>query len=185
MKTLLQSGCAKQRGFTLVELLIATVVVLVGLVAVAQLIPASVLLNSNNRSDGTALAFAQRVMEAIRAQPMTVNTFSDPQGVVCPLSATCSLGDPTQPQQLVGSPTINFNNAQVIDFSQSTVGGYGFTYIDPNDPTGAINDVRWAVMTTSNPTSGTVTGRRIILGVYRRGMKSPMYPVTIDTMVEK
>jgi prepilin-type N-terminal cleavage/methylation domain-containing protein len=44
-----------QSGFTLMELLVATVIILVGLVAVAQLVPTSVLMNTNNRNDGTAL----------------------------------------------------------------------------------------------------------------------------------
>jgi prepilin-type N-terminal cleavage/methylation domain-containing protein len=180
-----KTGRSRQRGFTLTEMLVATIVVIVGLVAVAQLIPTSVLLNSNNRSDGAGLAFAQRVMEAIRSQPMTVNTFTDTQGVVCPLGSTCNLGDPTQPQVVVGSPIRIAYNAPLIDFSATPVGGYSFTYADPNDPTGAINDVRWAIITTTNTTSGTVTGRRIILGVFRKGMKSVSYPVTIDTMVEK
>jgi prepilin-type N-terminal cleavage/methylation domain-containing protein len=185
MKSLRQSGRSNQRGFTLTEMLVATVVVIVGLVAVAQLIPTSVLLNSNNRSDGAGLAFAQRVIEALRSQPMTANTFADPQGVVCPLGATCNLGDPAQPQVVVGSPIRISYNAPIIDFSATPVDGYSFTYQDPNDPTGATNDVRWAIITTVNPTSGTVTGRRIILGVFRKGMKSVGYPVTIDTMVEK
>jgi prepilin-type N-terminal cleavage/methylation domain-containing protein len=185
MKSNLQIGESRQRGFTLTEMLIATIVVIVGLVAVAQLIPTSVLLNSNNRSDGAGLAYAQRVMEALRSQPMTAVTFSDLQGVVCPLGATCNLGDPSQPQQVVGSPISIAHNAPFIDFSASPVSGYSFSYTDPNDPTGATNDVRWAIITTTNPASGTVTGRRIILGVFRKGMKSPSYPITIDTMVEK
>ena len=84
-----------QRGFTLIEMLIAVVVVLFGLVAVAQLVPTSVMLNSNNRNDGTALAFAQREMEAMREQPLSAITLTDPQGIVCPSGQTCQLGDPT------------------------------------------------------------------------------------------
>ena len=42
-----------QRGFTLIEMMIATIVVLVGLIAVAQLVPAAAMLNSANRNDGT------------------------------------------------------------------------------------------------------------------------------------
>jgi hypothetical protein len=34
-------------------------------------------------------------------------------------------------------------------------------------------------------TKGTVTGRRIIVGAFRRGMKTPSYPISLDTMVSK
>jgi len=43
----------------------------------------------------------------------------------------------------------------------------------------------------TNPSAGVpppgqlIFARRIILGVFRRGMRSPSYPVTLDVMVEK
>jgi prepilin-type N-terminal cleavage/methylation domain-containing protein len=174
-----------QSGFTLVEMLIATVVVLVGLVAVAQLVPMSVLLNATNRNDGTALVFAQRQMEALRGQPFGSNTFTDPLGVFCPISTTCFLGDPLQPNKLVGSPVVlNSNNsAPLIDFSQSQVPGYYVTYIDPNDPFQAPYDVRWAVVTNTN--GQAVCSRRLIVGVVRRSVETPSVPITLDTIVVK
>ena len=178
-----------ERGFTLVEMLIATVVVLVGLVAVAQLVPTSVILNSNNRNDGTALVFAQRELEAIREQTLSVPltsspTFSDPQGVSCPALQICRLGDPTQPNIVIGSPvTLNSVGAPIIDFSAAPVSGYSFTYTDPNDPFRTAYDVRWAVITLTN--GQIITGRRIIVGVFRQGTQAPTLPITLDTMVEK
>lgn len=171
-----------ERGFTLTEMLIATVVVLVGLVAVAQLVPTSVMLNASNRSDGTALVLAERQMEALRAIPLASTTFTDALGITCPLATTCNIGDPNQPGLVVGSPVVLVNNSPVIDFGQAQVAGYGFTFTDPNDPLGAQNDVRWAVITVTN---GTVTGKRIIVGAFRRGMKTPTYPISLDTMVLK
>ena len=172
-------------GFTLAEMLIATLIVIVGLVAVAQLVPTSVMLNSNNRNDGTALVFAQREMEAIREQPLTATTFSDLYGVTCPASGTCNLGDPAQPRVLIGSPVvINGAGAPIIDFSATPVAGYSFTYTDPNDPFNAPYDVRWAIIAVTN-TQGVVTGKRIIVGVFRRGMQTPTLPITLDTIVEK
>jgi len=173
-----------QRGFTLVEMLIATAIVIVGLVAVAQLVPTSVMLDSNNRNDGTALVFAQRVMEAMREQPLAATTFKDPLGVLCPLGQTCQLGDPTQPKQIIGSPVVLFENSPVIDFTAAPVPGYSFTYTDPNDPTGTITDVRWAVITNTS-VARVIISRRIILGVFRYGMRSQSFPVTLDVMVEK
>jgi Tfp pilus assembly protein PilV len=173
-----------ERGFTLTEMLLATAIVIFGLVAVAQLVPTSVVLNSNNRNDGTALTFAQREMEAMRVQPLSTITFSDPQGVLCPPTQTCLLGDPTQPLQVIGSPVVMYNGGPVIDFSASTVPGYSFTYTDPNDPFGATYDVRWAVITNINAVQ-VVISRRIILGVFRRGMQTPALPVILDMQVEK
>jgi len=173
----------RERGFTLVEMLMATVIVVVGLVAVAQLVPTSIMMNANNRNDGTALVIAQRQMDALRAVPLTATTFADPLGVTCPLGQTCNVGDPNQPGQLVGNPVVLFNNSPIINFAPSlSVPGYVYTYTDLNDPTGAVNDVRWAVVTVTN---GTVTGKRIIVGAFRRGMKAPTYPVSLDTMVSK
>ena len=186
MKTMVHNR-VKQCGFTLVEMLLATVVVIVGLVAVAQLVPTSVMMNMNNRNDGTALVFAQRAIEFIREQPLNSSSnppsFTDPLGVLCPLGQSCLLGDPTQPNVLVGS-VLNTSATPRVDFSADPVPGYQYTYIDPNDPYGAAYDVRWAISTTTG-TGGSITGRRIILGVFRRGMKSAFLPVTLDTLVEK
>jgi len=175
-----------ERGFTLTEMLIATAIILVGLVTVAELVPASVMLNSNNRSDATALVLAQRQLEAMREVPLNATTFTDPLGVLCPLSSTCYLGDPTQPLRVVGSPVVvGSNNETIIDYSATPVSGYSFTYVDPNDPLAATNDVRWAVITFTNSLNNAPTGKRIILGVFRRGMKSPTLPVTLDVLVSK
>jgi Tfp pilus assembly protein PilV len=167
-------------------MLIAMVVVIFGLVAVAQLVPASVMMNSNNRNDGTALAFAQREIDVLRAQPLSASSFADTNGVSCPLSQTCQLGDPTQPWVNVGCPIVQFNNAWVINFSTAcSSSGYYFTYTDPNDPSDASYDVRWNVVTGVNPSTSVITSRRFILGVFRRGMSTPSMPVTLDVQVQK
>ena len=176
-----------ERGFTLLELLMATVIILVGLVAVAQLVPTSVLLNSNNRSDATALVFAQRMMEAMRSQSLSATEYVDPQFIPCNAANTCLLGDSTQPSILVGAPVNAASGSPIIDFSAAPVAGYSFTYIDPNDPLGATYDVRWAIVTRTNDNTaaGYVTSKRLILGVFRRRINTATLPVTLDTMVSK
>src|SRR5580700_6949781 len=134
-----------QRGFTLTEVLIAIVILLVGIVAVAQLVPASIGSNSANRNDSSALVFAQREMDQFLLQPLINTAFIES---IDTQTFTCNLGDPTHPNVVVGSPVVVFYNQLVIDFSQSPVTNYNFTYSDPNDPFGVVYDVRWAVYTT-------------------------------------
>ncbi|MFI5059529.1 MAG: prepilin-type N-terminal cleavage/methylation domain-containing protein [Candidatus Acidiferrales bacterium] len=173
----------KPRGFTLIELLVAMAVLMIGLVAVAQLVPMSVRLNSGNRNDSTAMAFAQRELDALIEQPIGNLTFTDPNGVHCPLLAVCNLGDPTQPKVLVGSPVLMINNRPQIDYSAAQVPGYSFNYIDRNDPYAITYDVRWAVITYAN--GGNPTAKRFILGALRRSVNTTFLPLTLDTMVEK
>ncbi len=170
-----------QRGFTLVEVLMAIVVLLVGIVAVAKLVPASISSNSTNRNDSTSLVFAQREMDQFLSQPL--NMAISPPSFIDALGFSCDLGDPTQPNIVVGSPVAVYYNQLVIDFSASPVAGYSFTYQDPNDPAGVVYDVRWAVITVTS--NSLVTSKRFILGARRQGGNGVYRPVTLDTILEK
>jgi len=165
-----------QAGFSLLEMMLATVILLVGLVAVAQLVPASMLLNSHNRSDSSALVFAQRELDQFVDQPLSTATFNDALG------NTCNLGLASSPNTIQGNPVVVINNQTVIDFSAAPQPGYSFDYPDPTDPNRTSYDVRWAVILTT--TGSVVASKRIILGIRPNG-DVYFQPVTVDTMVEK
>jgi type II secretory pathway pseudopilin PulG len=170
-----------QEGFSILEMLLATVILLVGLVAIAQLVPATILMNYRNRTDSSALVFAQRELDQMLAQPL--NPASSPPSFTDAYGNLCYLGDPTQPNQLLGTNVLlGFNNAPIIDFG-STVSNYNFTYQDPTDPSGVTYDVRWAVITTGNGTSAS--SKRFILGVRQVGGTGYFQPITLDSMVGK
>jgi prepilin-type N-terminal cleavage/methylation domain-containing protein len=170
-----------QHGFTLTEVLIAIVILLVGIVAVAQLVPASIGSNSANRNDSSALVFAQRQIDLFLSQPLINSSYSE---TIDTQTFLCNLGDPTQPDIVVGSPVVVFYNQLVIDFAQSPVTNYSFTYQDPNDPFGLFYDVRWAVITTTNA-SGIPTSKRFIVGTRKQGGNGIYRPVTLDTILYK
>jgi len=173
---------SRERGFSILEMMFATIILLVGLVAIAQLVPASILLNYRNRTDSSALVFAQRELDQMVDQPVSVNFFIDAFG------NTCQLGDPAVTNSVQGSTVTTINNQTIIVFDSlipdlAPTNGYGFTYRDPNDPSRTTYDVRWAVIITGS--SGTPYAKRFILGVRQAGGSGYFQPITLDTMVGK
>jgi prepilin-type N-terminal cleavage/methylation domain-containing protein len=168
-----------ERGFSLLEMMLATVILLVGLVAIAQLVPATILLNSRNRTDSSALVFAQRELDQFIDQPLFAISFSDGTG------NTCALGNAAPANAVQGSPVAVINNQVVIDFTKALVTNYSFPipYQDPTDPSGAAYDVRWAVIVTGN--GSTASSKRFILGIRQQGGNGFFQPITLDTTVEK
>ncbi|HET9994211.1 MAG TPA: prepilin-type N-terminal cleavage/methylation domain-containing protein [Candidatus Acidoferrum sp.] len=165
----------QESGFSLLEMLLATTILLVGLIAVAQLVPASILLNSRNRTDSSALVFAQREMDQFLDQPLSTSTFQDV------LLNTCNLGNAATPNVVQGSPLVN--NQALINFAAAPAANYSFTYTDPNDPSGTSYDVRWAVIVTGN--GSAASSKRFILGIRQQGGNGFFQPVTLDMMVGK
>jgi type II secretory pathway pseudopilin PulG len=172
-----------QGGFSILEMMFATIILLVGLVAIAQLVPASILLNYSNRLDSSALVFAQHELDQFLDQPLSSSSFIDALG------NTCKLGDPTNTNAVQGGTvTTALNNQTLIVFNGTIpplapTNGYGFTYQDPNDPSGTTYDVRWAVIITGN--GATASSKRFILGVRQAGGSGYFQPITLDTMVGK
>jgi prepilin-type N-terminal cleavage/methylation domain-containing protein len=170
-----------QDGFSILEMLLATVILLVGLVAIAQLVPATILLNYRNRTDSSALVFAQRELDQMLAQPL--NPPSSPPSFTDANGNFCYLGDPTNPNHVVGTNVLlGLGNVPIIDFG-SSVANYNFTYRDPTDPSGTTYDVRWAVITTGN--GATAYSKRFILGIRQAAGNGYFQPITLDTMVTK
>lgn len=176
-----------QIGFSILEMLIATVILLVGLVAVAELVPASILFNQQNRAGSAALVFAQRELDQMLDQPLVLSTFTDALGNNCNLGLAGSPGTLQGSQVQVTSSTNGGNGESfsqvIIDFTVAQVPNYSFTYTDPTDPTGVTYDIRWAVIVTGN--GSTVSAKRFILGVRQIGGNGFFQPITLDTMVER
>jgi len=169
-----------QQGFSVLEMLLATVILLVGLVAVAQLAPVSMLLNYRNRTDSAALVFAQRELDQILDQPLTRSSFVDALG------NTCQLGNAASLNVIQGSNVVVVNNQPLIVFGPpnpplAPTNGYGFTYKDSNDQTETTYDVRWAVIISGS--TDNVSSKRFILGVQQLGGNGYFQPVTLDTVV--
>lgn len=194
MQTKLARATKTQRGFTLVELAIATLILLVGVVAVVQLVPAAIESNMNNRYDTTAAVAVQRLRDLMVSQALNSPVLNDPSGQFPCAGGACQLGLGTPGGDLLEGAGLSAvkdgkgNQIDVaIDFSAKPIAGYGFTFTDVNDPTLTSYDVRWAIV-TSRRTVGVlpdvVVSKRLVIGARSVGTRRPV-TVTFSTWISR
>ncbi len=168
----------KQNGFSVLEMILASSILMVGIISVVQLVPASLKSSVGNRLDTMATVVCQRELDQMLSQPLSVGAFPDMN------NQAISLGGVGSP----GASVLMSGQSVVIDFSPGTTppAGFSTTYADPNDPTGASFELRWAVFPQLN--NGVVVGRRIVIGCRRAnsaGDQQLLLPVTLDSSVQK
>jgi type II secretory pathway pseudopilin PulG len=173
------NGARKQKGFSILEMILASAILMVGIVSVVQLVPASLKSSVGNRMDTMATVVCQRELDQMLSQPLNVGAFVDNNG------QTISLGGVGSP----GASVLMSGQSVAIDFSPGTTPPTGFSatvLADPNDPTGPSFELRWAVFPQLN--NGVVVGRRVVIGCRRAnsaGNVQLLLPVTLDSSVQK
>lgn len=177
-------------GFSLIELLIAMTVLLAGIVAVAQLVPAAIDFDQRNRYNSVALVVAERELEQMVRQPLTVKTsasvsdynFADTDGTVVqlgpppsPATAAVSAAPPAATQS--GCPV----SAGFIDFTQdcTTTG-----YVKTVTLAGTSYEVRWNVVTLYGNNVGTIVPvtKRVTIAARSTSVR-PLPPVSLSVQV--
>ena len=173
-----ENRSVRQSGFSILEMVLASAILMVGILSVVQLVPVSLQLNANNRMDTMATAIAQRELDQMLTQPLTVNGFADKDGSAA--NFTVSLGGAGSP----GASVLMDGQSAIIDFSPGAGtppdGFYNPVYTDTS---GATFELRWAVFPEMN--NGTVVSRRIIIGCKRTNSNQTVFPVTLDSWVQK
>jgi len=169
-----------QDGFSVLEMIVASAILMVGIVSVVQLVPASLTNSVGNRMDTMATVVAQRELDQMLSQPLSVNSFQDDT-----YGWPISLGGAGSP----GAAVVMNGQSAIIDFSAGTPppGFYIPSYVDPNDPTGSSFELRWAVFPQVSNV-GTVVSKRIIIGCRRNQNVTGgqlFLPVTLDSSVQK
>src|SRR6202795_2708250 len=136
---------SKQRGTSLVELMIACVVLVVGVAAVAGIIPLAIGANYRNRQQSNSTVIAQMVMEKI----LSVPAGTSPVLVVsdCVPNAnnvnTFGTGGTGSGATLQASGDVNFNVAAPAGYSML------YTTCGPGGGQASVYDVRWNIQAPS------------------------------------
>lgn len=173
-----QRGAA---GFTLVEVMIATLVLLIGLVAVARLVPLSINRNQLNRNDSKSTVVAEQVLDQILSQTIDQTTATinlDGQNFVIQIGGPGA--GPT------GSPITTATGQVGISFAGAAVPGYNFALFDPSNPSDPGIEVRLGVITKAGGGAGPVS-KRFVVGAWRRdnSQNQTFSPAIFDGFVQR
>ena len=187
-----RSGVKKnaEGGTTLIELMIAMLILAVGLAALEGLFLNCIATNNRNGRDTTATLLAQKVIEELSAQNVNATvpvTLTDCVGNAWVIPATGGAPGPVgQGAALINNPANPSYGG--IDFTQPLAGvpaGFSMQYVDcgPNG-TQATYDVRWNVMTvTANSTRLiTASARRLRNANVQGGGLYFALPVTLRSI---
>ncbi|HET8923867.1 MAG TPA: type II secretion system protein [Candidatus Acidoferrum sp.] len=163
------SKTKREAGATLIELMIAMLILAIGLGGLTTLVVTSMATDTRNSKDTTATLLAQKVIEEVTAQNANAPgaiALTDCAGNVWTIPATQGLPAPN------GQGAALMNNAASpffggIDFTQAlgaVPAGFSMQWVDC-DPAGqrTTYDVRWNVMTV------TAGSTRMITASARRG----------------
>jgi type II secretory pathway pseudopilin PulG len=156
-------------GATLIELMIAMLILAVGLGALTTLFVGSMLTDNRNSKDSTATELAQKVIEELTAQNVNATvavTLTDCVGNNWTVPSTQGLPFPGQGAALVNNPASPFYGG--IDFTQAlgaVPAGFSMQYVDC-DPNGqkTTYDVRWNIVSLTANESRMITAAARRLG---------------------
>jgi prepilin-type N-terminal cleavage/methylation domain-containing protein len=165
------STAPQQAGMSLIELMIAMVVLSVGILASLNLVIVAMAGNSRSRQQSNSTALAQMVTERIMAVPAYTDTI---------VTITDCTNTAYNVNTAAGGATLT--SAGDVDYTVAAVANYNMTYTDCGTlGRKAIYDVRWKVQTISTLTKLLTVSSRM-KGIGKSGLVyAPV--VTIKTVV--
>jgi len=149
------SGRKSQAGFTLIELMFAALVMLVGMTGGLILVLTAVASNNREKMDSSATILAQMTLEMVASVPANATSSTTPGSTVTVTDCNPASSSASHTINTVGSSSgagAPLTGGGAIDFTQSTVSGYSMSYYACQASTGdrqATYDIRWNVKTLS------------------------------------
>ena len=177
--------CSKQHnqaGFTIIELLIAGVLLVFGVLTMAGLVGLTIKNNGHNRLDSTATMLNQAVVEQVTSG---VN-FQSFGGTGTAFMYDCGdhtieANNPWNVESMIGGAPLNTDGK--IDFSQTRVDGYHMDYVVCVGDRRVSYDVRWNISSLA-PASTTTFTHVLTVGSRMEGGPSIInFPINMRVMV--
>ena len=175
------SPSRSQTGFTLLELLLAGVVMLVGLSGGLLLVLMAISSNQRNNLDSSGTILAQMTMEMIASVPANSNSS------VSVVDCNPTTSSATHTLSTLGSSSGSgapLTSGGAIDFTQAQVNGYSMLYYSCQASTGdrqILFDIRWNIKTLTTNT------KLVIVAAQRTGANNNAVlfavPVSLKTIV--
>lgn len=154
----------RQRGMSLIELMISMLVLAIGLAAITILITTAIGTNNRNSKDTTSTMLAQMVIEEIAAQDPNSGVLSIPITDCAGNALNINVTGGASPNGAGATLVTNAASSSygAIDQSQAVAAitaGYQMNYVDCSAAGGSKNtyDVRWNVMTISATNTRLIT----------------------------
>ena len=168
----------RQAGLSMIELLIAMMVLAVGMMGSMILVRTAIVNNNRNKLDTTSTALAQTVLERIQSRPATVNstfTITDCTGVVSTINPAPGGAPNGAGAKIIQSSPPPGQSIGDIDFTQDFAAvpvGYAMQYVTCGPAPGTLGaaagaqvtyEIRWNVTTMTGFTKlVTVSARKRI-----------------------
>jgi Tfp pilus assembly protein PilV len=165
------SGANPHAGFSLLELMIACIVMMIGLTGGLAVVLAAVAGNNRDKMDSTSTILSQMTLEMISslsADSTASVTITDCNPTTSSASHTINTAGAASPG--AGAP---LTTAGGIDFTQATVSGYSMLFYSCQASTGdrqSIYDVRWNIKTLS-------TNAKFVTVAAERNGADPTQPI--------
>jgi len=141
-------------GFTLIEVIIASAVLVVGVLAMSGLVATAVQSNGHSRLDSTAVMLTQAVIEQVN----TGLNYTPKTGTVGASTAhltdcgTHDSGNPWELDSSEGGPTLTNG---LFNWSDPKIAGYHMDYVVCTGNIQTVYDVRWNITALSGTSSHT------------------------------
>ncbi len=182
-------GRRQQAGMSLLELMIAALVLVVGLLGAMILILTTIANNSRSKWDSTGTLLSQMTMEAIAAVPANASPTSTPSSTVTIVDCNPSASAATHTVNALGASGSGagapLSSTGDINFTAAAATGYSMTYYNCQASTGdrqEFYDVRWNIKTISAYAKLVTVAAQTAAGS-KQGAKFFQQPVSLKVIV--